>query len=534
MKKVGLIKLLVSLTLVASGAFAVGSAVSNKKAESVEAVAANTKVYLNTSPNTGWEDGALLKMWFKSGGNDSCNAVGTNISVKGSSDHIYMFNPTASFDSIYVERRKADNSEHWNGFDISASSTANVIKLDSSDWNKGAYDNASYNIYYETVTASSGGSAVMHLKGDSTKSGNGYYYKHTGLTLVATPNSGYHFIRWERNGTQVSSSATYTIDTIGGDYTWNAVFGHNDYTVNFYLDDHTTLYDSVPASAGETVACSKSNPTKASDTYRTYSFAGWVDSNGNAASLTNIQSNKNVYASYNITYKSGRYITGTFGSCSWGVENSVYMEEKNSQYEAEQVSLERGNKFKIAYYNGSSLTSYFGFTDILGTCGAYFCFKDDGTGNIECKAGGIYNFYFTDGDFGGGKKISIEINGSSRTAEQLAVKIMSFDNTSGTCGSRFPDMKTMYLDNLSAGEKSTFQSYASSSITEFKNAYDRYVAWAAALGQKPWELGAVGGARIVFGGNIENTNTIAIIVIISLVSVTAIGGFFFIRKRRVN
>ena len=37
-----------------------------------------------------------------------------------------------------------------------------------------------------------------------------------------------------------------------------------------------------------------------------------------------------------------------------------------------------------------------------------------------------------------------------------------------------------------------------------------------------------------FVSNSQNTNTIAIIVIISLVSVTAIGGFFFIRKRKEN
>ena len=43
----------------------------------------------------------------------------------------------------------------------------------------------------------------------------------------------------------------------------------------------------------------------------------------------------------------------------------------------------------------------------------------------------------------------------------------------------------------------------------------------------------VGGQRIgLFGTISENTNTVAIIVIISMVSVTAIGGYFFLRKRR--
>ena len=45
----------------------------------------------------------------------------------------------------------------------------------------------------------------------------------------------------------------------------------------------------------------------------------------------------------------------------------------------------------------------------------------------------------------------------------------------------------------------------------------------------------IGGARLVLSNIVsENTNTIAIIVIISLVSVTAIGGYFFIKRREQN
>ena len=32
----------------------------------------------------------------------------------------------------------------------------------------------------------------------------------------------------------------------------------------------------------------------------------------------------------------------------------------------------------------------------------------------------------------------------------------------------------------------------------------------------------------------ENTNTVAIIVVISMVSITAIGGYFFLKKRKEN
>ena len=44
---------------------------------------------------------------------------------------------------------------------------------------------------------------------------------------------------------------------------------------------------------------------------------------------------------------------------------------------------------------------------------------------------------------------------------------------------------------------------------------------------------SVGGARLILGNVMgENSNTVAIIIVISMVSVTAIGGYFFLKKRR--
>ena len=48
------------------------------------------------------------------------------------------------------------------------------------------------------------------------------------------------------------------------------------------------------------------------------------------------------------------------------------------------------------------------------------------------------------------------------------------------------------------------------------------------------QLGISSGARTIIPAMNENTNTIAAIVIISLVSVTAIGGYFFIKRREEN
>lgn len=75
--------------------------------------------------------------------------------------------------------------------------------------------------------------------------------------------------------------------------------------------------------------------------------------------------------------------------------------------------------------------------------------------------------------------------------------------------------------------------------TNFADAYNRYLAWASACADSaPFDrndeiqtrLSAKSLATII--GN--NSNTVAIIVIISTISVTAIGGYFFLRKRKEN
>ena len=56
------------------------------------------------------------------------------------------------------------------------------------------------NTYTITVTAGSGG----------TVSGSGEYSEGTQVTVTATPATGYHFVKWTENGTQVSTSDTYS------------------------------------------------------------------------------------------------------------------------------------------------------------------------------------------------------------------------------------------------------------------------------------------------------------------------------------
>ncbi len=60
-----------------------------------------------------------------------------------------------------------------------------------------------------------------------TVSGGGTFNCGTSPTVTATPNSGYHFVNWTEGGSQVSTSASYTISSISANHTLVANFEAN-------------------------------------------------------------------------------------------------------------------------------------------------------------------------------------------------------------------------------------------------------------------------------------------------------------------
>ena len=87
---------------------------------------------------------------------------------------------------------------------------------------------------------------------------------------------------------------------------------------------------------------------------------------------------------------------------------------------------------------------------------------------------------------------------------------------------------------LTTGEFVSYNSaFQSSTDSVVSNARLRYVSWADAYGDSTPYATTVGNGARVFGGIInDSNNTVAIIIVISMVSVTAIGGYFFLKKRR--
>jgi len=237
-------------------------------------------------------------------------------------------------------------------------------------------------------------------------------------------------------------------------------------------------------------------------------------------------------------YKSGRYIVGLGGN--WDIEHAIYMSKINDKEYSASTSVAYGDTFKIAYYNGSSLESYYGYPDITPNAQAYVYFGNSTDNNIKCYAEGTYAFYFTDGNYDTDYKISCAYNGTL-TAQHLSAKLMSYGAHNPTSGDtnacrdgRFTTCKTIY-NGLSDVEKTTFQGYASSSEDQFNHAYQRYCAWSRANGEEPFTGNSISPSIFnVLNSDGEATISIIIIVVVSVVSLTAICGFFYYKKRKQN
>ena len=103
------------------------------------------------------------------------------------------------------------------------------------------------------------------------------------------------------------------------------------------------------------------------------------------------------------------------------------------------------------------------------------------------------------------------------------------DITTANCASNYSAMKTAYAA-LSEAEKNVFQ-YSS----DYSAARERLLKWAKANGET-FTYGnetPFASARILaYIGSSDASSLTTIIVIVSLVSLTAIGGYFFLRKRK--
>ena len=130
----------------------------------------------------------------------------------------------------------ASNTVTMTGFTAATNGTngsfAFTVKLykgnDTGNTATSTYAEATVTISNGTVTATpyTKWAVTVNAEDGGSVSGGGTFEENTQVTVTATPNSGYHFVRWTENGAEVSTSASYSF-TLTADRTLTAVFGRN-------------------------------------------------------------------------------------------------------------------------------------------------------------------------------------------------------------------------------------------------------------------------------------------------------------------
>ena len=164
--------------------------------------------------------------------------------------------------------------------------------------------NASY-----TFTVTEAGEYVAHFSQNSyaitatanptaggSVSGTGNYTYGASCTLTATAYTGYTFVKWTKNGTQVSTNPSYTFN----------VTASEEYVAHFQLQTYTITATANPSNGGTVSGAGTFNHgascTLAATASTGYTFANWTE-NGSVVSTN---------ASYTFTVTGARTLVANF------------------------------------------------------------------------------------------------------------------------------------------------------------------------------------------------------------------------------
>ncbi len=141
-------------------------------------------------------------------------------------------------------------------------------------------------------------SALSNPASGGTTSGGGTYTANSSVTVTGTPNSGYSFVNWTENSTQVSTSASYQF-TATSNRSLVANFSQNPVT-------YTISTSSSPASGGTTSGggtyTANSAVTVTATPNSGYGFTNWTE-NGTQVATS---------ASYQFTATNNRTLIANF------------------------------------------------------------------------------------------------------------------------------------------------------------------------------------------------------------------------------
>ncbi len=153
--------------------------------------------------------------------------------------------------------------------------------------------------------------ATANPANGGTVSGGGTFNYGQSCTLTATPATGYNFVRWTKNGQQVSTNATYTFSV-----TESAAF-----VAQFQLQSYAIFVSAYPVEGGITTGGGSylygDNLTVKATANEGYNFISWVEGD-------NVVSTE---ANYSFTVTGSRSLTAIFELKTLEIAVSVDPEE---------------------------------------------------------------------------------------------------------------------------------------------------------------------------------------------------------------
>jgi uncharacterized repeat protein (TIGR02543 family) len=142
--------------------------------------------------------------------------------------------------------------------------------------------------------------ATANPTNGGTVTGGGTYVQGSTCNLQATPNSGYSFVKWTKNGTQVSTNPNYSF-TVTGNASYVAHFQQN---TTYYTVDATPSPSDAGIITGTGQYTSGSTCNLQAIPNNGYSFVNWIE-NGAAVSTNatysfTVTGNRNLIAVFDI------------------------------------------------------------------------------------------------------------------------------------------------------------------------------------------------------------------------------------------
>lgn len=195
---------------------------------------------LTASPNTGYS----FAYWTKNGAQVSNNAT-FSFTVTESASYVAVF--SLNNYTISASSNPTEGGTVSGGGIFSYGSTCNLTASPAAGysfvrWTRNNSQVSTNPSYSFTVTGDASYVAVFSLNSytisasaspsaGGSVSGAGSYYNGCTCTLTASANTGYSFVRWTKNGNQVSTNPSYTF-TVMENASYVAVFILNNYTIS--------------------------------------------------------------------------------------------------------------------------------------------------------------------------------------------------------------------------------------------------------------------------------------------------------------